>query len=102
MSFKPSWSKATIIFGGTAIWGLFLVGCVMVDRTVIMPPSVPGAAYVGSAKCSQCHEDVTSKFHDATHAKLFAPGGNGQEIGCESCHGPGSVHSKAGGGRDNI
>lgn len=102
MSFKPSWSKSTMIFGGTAIWGLLLVGCVMVQRTVVMPPSVPGAKFVGSDKCSQCHEEVTSKFHDATHAKLFAPGVKDEAIGCEACHGPGSVHAKAGGGRDNI
>ncbi|AOS46248.1 cytochrome c nitrite reductase pentaheme subunit [Lacunisphaera limnophila] len=102
MSYKPSWSKTTMIFGGTALWGMFLVGCVVVQRTVVAPPTIAGATYVGDSKCSQCHEDVTSKFHDATHAKLFAEDVKGEAIGCESCHGAGSLHAKAGGGRDNI
>lgn len=102
MNLKPRWPKSTLIFGGTALWGLLLVGCVMVQRTLVAPPQIAGATFVGSAKCAQCHENITSKFHNATHAKLLAAGGNGQEIGCESCHGAGSLHAKAGGGRDNI
>lgn len=69
---------------------------------MVAPPQIAGANYVGSAKCAQCHEDTTSMFHDATHSKLAAQGGNGQEIGCESCHGPASLHVKAGGGAGSI
>jgi predicted CXXCH cytochrome family protein len=97
MSLKMRWSKTALIFGGTAAWGMLLVGCVMVQRTMVAPPQIPGAAYVGSAKCADCHDNLTSEFHDATHAKLIAQGGNGQEIGCESCHGPASLHVKSGG-----
>ncbi|MEO6001922.1 MAG: cytochrome c3 family protein [Opitutus sp.] len=94
--------KTTLLFGGTALWGLMLISCVMVNRTVIMPPHVPGATFVGSKECVQCHESITSSFHDATHAKLLAPGDNAKNIGCESCHGPGSIHSKKGSGHTNI
>lgn len=97
MRTRLRWNKNTLIFGGAACWGLLLVGCVMVDRTLVAPPHIAGAEFVGSQKCAQCHENVSSDFHDATHAKLFAPGGNGQEIGCESCHGAGSLHVKSGG-----
>ena len=89
----PHWNPSKIIFGGAAAWGLFLVGCVMADRTMVAPPQVAGATFVGSKKCADCHEDFTNQFHDATHAKLTAEGGHGQEIGCESCHGPGADYS---------
>lgn len=102
MSTHPRWTKSTLIFGGAAIWGLLLVSCVTTSRTIVAPPSIPGATYVGSNKCSQCHEDVSGSFHDATHAKLVADGKNGQEVGCESCHGPASLHVKAGGGVGTI
>ena len=91
-----------IIFGGIAVWGLLLVSCVTTNRTIIVPPQVPGATFVGSKDCVQCHTAITNTFKHATHAKLMAPGDNAKNIGCESCHGPGSVHSKAGSGHTNI
>jgi predicted CXXCH cytochrome family protein len=99
---RPRWTKNTLIFGGTAAWGLLLVSCMMVNRAVISPPHIPGATFVGSKSCSECHDSINSAFHDATHAKLITSGESGKNIGCESCHGPGSIHSKAGGGTDNI
>jgi predicted CXXCH cytochrome family protein len=66
------------------------------------PPSIPGATFVGAGKCSSCHEDVSHSFHDATHSKLIASGSNAIEMGCESCHGPASLHVKAGGSKDTI
>ena len=102
MTIRPRWTKNTVIFGGTAIWGLLLVSCVMVNRAVMMPPQIAGAKFVGSKDCAQCHENVTSGFHDATHAKLMTSGNDAKNMGCESCHGPGSIHSNKGGGMDNI
>jgi predicted CXXCH cytochrome family protein len=102
MSEKKRWSKSTLIFGGIAAWGLLLVGCVMVERTVMVPPTIAGATYVGSKQCEQCHEENTKHFRDATHAKIAMKDDKNVEIGCESCHGPASVHVKAGGGRENI
>ena len=95
-------SRTSLIFGGIAVWGALLVSCVTVNRTIMAPPFVPGATFVGSQDCVQCHDNITSSFHDATHAKLIATGSGGKNMGCESCHGPGSVHSKVGSGTDNI
>ena len=37
-------------------WGLILVSCVSGNRAIIMPPQVPGATFVGSKACVQCHQ----------------------------------------------
>ena len=97
MTSRSRWSKNTVIFGGAAVWGLLLVSCVMVNRTMIAPPQIAGANFVGSKACAECHEKVTSGFHTSTHAKMQAQGELAKNIGCESCHGPGSLHTKEGG-----
>ncbi len=102
MNIRPRWTKSTLIFGGTAVWGLLLISCVMTDRTLVAPPHIEGAKFVGSQECAQCHENLTSQFHTATHAKLAAEGENAEAIGCEACHGGGSLHVKSGGGAGTI
>jgi predicted CXXCH cytochrome family protein len=102
MSSSSRWNKSTLIFGGAALWGLLLVGCVMVERTVVAPPQVAGATYVGSKKCAECHDDQTAHFKTAAHADLALKDDKGKDIGCEACHGAGSVHVKAGGGKGTI
>ena len=82
--------------------GLIAISCSTVNRTVLAPPRIPGATFVGSKACEECHSDITRDFKTATHARLQAQGSNAGEAGCESCHGPGSIHSQAGGGRNNI
>ncbi|MDD2765791.1 MAG: cytochrome c3 family protein [Opitutaceae bacterium] len=90
------------IFAGLSVWGLLAVSCVTTERAVVAPPQIPGAKYVGSKECAQCHTDITDHFATASHARLAATGSNAQETGCESCHGPGSLHVKAGGGAGTI
>ena len=79
-----------------------LVSCATLDRTVVAPPQIPGANYVGSKTCAECHENITKNFATAAHARLAAQGPNATEAGCESCHGAGSLHAEAGGGKHNI
>jgi predicted CXXCH cytochrome family protein len=98
----PRFNKSTLLIGGVSLWGLLLVSCVVANRTMVAPPQVAGATFIGSKACTECHDKITSNFHDATHAKLMAPGDNAKNIGCESCHGPGSVHSKSGGALGTI
>jgi len=102
MSTHPRWTKSTLIFGGAAIWGLLLVSCVVSDRTIVAPPQIAGANYVGTKKCAECHEETAAHFEGASHAKLALKDDKGTDISCEACHGAGSVHVKAGGGKGTM
>ncbi|MGE3310429.1 MAG: cytochrome c3 family protein [Limisphaerales bacterium] len=66
-------------------------------RSFVLPPSIPGAEYVGSESCEQCHDPITKSFVSSPHARLVAHGPHSVEVGCESCHGPASVHVESGG-----
>jgi DmsE family decaheme c-type cytochrome len=43
--------------------------------------SIPGAEFVGTEKCSECHEEIVRDFRTATHSRLKAPGPNAQNMG---------------------
>jgi len=79
-----------------------VISCSTVNRSIFAPPQIPGATYAGSKSCAECHETITQKFLTADHARLVTPGKNSQEVGCESCHGPGSLHVKSGGESNTI
>jgi predicted CXXCH cytochrome family protein len=67
------------------------------DHAVVQLPDVPGAKYIGSKECEQCHQKIYQDFATADHARLIALGTNSMNAGCESCHGPCSLHSESGG-----
>lgn len=99
---RLGWTKNTLIFGGISAWGLLLISCVTGDRTVLAPPHIAGAQYVGSKACAECHDDITGHFNTASHAKLAIADPKVGNTGCEACHGPGSLHVKAGGSKSTI
>ncbi|MBI3986930.1 MAG: hypothetical protein HY343_08430 [Lentisphaerae bacterium] len=45
---------------------------------------------------------MVENFKSATHARLKAEGDNTLDVGCESCHGGGSIHVDAGGGKGTM
>jgi predicted CXXCH cytochrome family protein len=75
---------------------LLLISCVSPSRTIVVPATIPGASFVGSGECVQCHQEINRGFHDASHARLGS-GVEGKDISCEACHGPASLHVKSGG-----
>ena len=79
-----------------------VISCGTVDQALVAPPGIPGAKFVGTKSCAECHENLTKNFATATHARLMAKGTNATEVGCESCHGPGSLHADSGGSRGTI
>ena len=82
--------------------GIGLISCADIGRVEMAPPQIPGATYVGSEACQQCHQEIYGGFNTASHFRLKAPGDNATNIGCESCHGPGSLHIASGASRSII
>ena len=74
------------------------IACQSVNRTVLVVPQTKGAEFVGSEDCSLCHEGISRSFANTAHARLMVDDETGLELGCEACHGPGSLHSMEGGG----
>ena len=58
----------------------------------------PQAEYVGTETCAGCHAKQFKEFRQSTHARISLPDDTKAQ-GCEMCHGPGSLHVEAGGGR---
>ena len=98
MAFRFRPPSNALLFGLVAGWSALLVSCVVTQRSILMPPQIAGANIVGSDSCVKCHANITSGFHDATHARLELKGDDGKpkNVSCESCHGGGSLHVRAG------
>ena len=98
MRVLPFASPRAALVASLAIWAALTVSCTLTDRTILVPPFIAGATIVGSGACAKCHSNITSGFHDATHARLMLKDDAGavKNVSCESCHGPGSLHIKAG------
>lgn len=85
------------VTGMAVLVSTVVISCNTVSRVALAPPQIPGAEFTGSERCAECHEPITRDFHFAAHATLTTPGENPVEMGCESCHGPGSLHAESGG-----
>ena len=91
------WWRVLLLSAGAMALLVVAISCRSVNRSVVLLPDVPGAKYIGSKECEQCHDKLYKDFATADHARLIAEGPNALSAGCESCHGPCSLHSESGG-----
>jgi predicted CXXCH cytochrome family protein len=96
---KPR-GKFAALLATAGTGAIVLISC-GTTRTVLAPPEIPGAHFVGSDTCKECHAEIVRDFQTATHARLQAKGAE-LNVGCESCHGAGSLHNQSGGAHHTI
>ena len=92
-----TWARVLAAAAGAAVLLTAVISCRTVTRSVVVLPNVPGANYIGSSECELCHDEIYRDFTTADHARLMTAGPNAINAGCESCHGPASLHSDSGG-----
>lgn len=64
-------------------------------------PKLEAPTYVGNEVCQGCHAPAFEKFSATVMGKIFlhSPRNETEKRACENCHGPGSNHVAAGGGK---
>lgn len=96
---RLAWSLGLL---GLALAGLLAAGnsCSTLPAAAYVPPEIPGAHFVGNQACYDCHTNYVRTFPASAHGRIHRPDlARDGATGCESCHGPGSKHVEAGGGR---
>lgn len=82
------------------VFVIFVFSCGTPAKLVMVhPAAIGGAEPVGMETCALCHEDLAGNFRYTAHARLFIAEDDEEILGCEACHGAGSLHLEVGGGR---
>ena len=92
--------RLAVLSAAAAMGALLLISCSHFSAAIVAPPEIPGAQFVGNKACYECHTNITRAFPASAHARIHVDSAQMKgSTGCESCHGPGSKHIEAGGGR---
>lgn len=84
---------------GVILFFLFLTAADAARVDKIYPATVPGAEFVGTDTCAMCHPRQAADFKKSPHGHFAIKEKEPAGEGCESCHGAGSKHVDAGGGK---
>jgi predicted CXXCH cytochrome family protein len=99
MGSKRGW-LALFFTAAVALAAVTFISCSSLQRTIVAPPMIEGASFVGNKSCFECHTNISRSFPSSPHARVHFEGAKmAGETGCEACHGPGSKHIAVGGGR---
>lgn len=94
---KPGRSKRRLVLPAVVAATFLLAACSVSYESFFRPPAIPGAEFAGVSSCEECHAEIVANFDGATHSNLLSGSAHAQNLGCEACHGPGSVHNDTGG-----
>jgi len=78
--------------------GMMLLPAARSEAAVVKLSELKKATYVGMDTCATCHENEARAYKLSSHARQDIKSEDGA-TGCEMCHGPGSLHVDAGGGK---
>ena len=64
----PDAGRGLALAAGALVLLLAAISCETVNRAVVVLPDVPGAKYIGSKECEQCHDKLTGLRHGGPRA----------------------------------
>ena len=61
-----------------------LNSCSTAPATLVAPPAIPGATFVGNKTCAECHSAITRGFPSSAHARIHLEDAHAAgQTGCE-------------------